>query len=216
MSLYGSDSTAGDTSRQIQQQQEADTLWSQTFINNSFAGYNDKFYNQRRTDYLNYALPEINKQYGDERKNVIYGLANRGLVKSGAANEQFTNLGKALTTQQQGVVDAADTAVNNLKTQISTAKNTLLSQLGTAASPSTTAVSALSSAATFNVPIQPTVSSNAFGDFANALSTRYQTSNLGATATSPSGGASYTGAGYSAPIGGAPNANSQPDSYTVN
>src|SRR5438034_481771 len=95
--IYGGTSNTGSTSRALSTQEISNMSQAESSIDSAFSGFNDDWYSKRRTSYLNYAIPELTKQYGSERKSLVYGLANRGLVNISAATEQFTNLQNSLT-----------------------------------------------------------------------------------------------------------------------
>lgn len=76
----------------------------QAAIDQQFSRFSPEFYNQRRDAYINYALPDLNKQYEDARKALTFALSNAGILRSSEANQRFARLeedkGQALVRVQ--------------------------------------------------------------------------------------------------------------------
>lgn len=101
-------------------------------INNAFAGYDDGFYEQRATDYMNYATPEIEDQYTDAMKQLTRALARSGNLNSSLAAERRAKLieqrGKAeVEAARKGQSYANDTraALANVKSNLIQQNNAL-------------------------------------------------------------------------------------------
>lgn len=130
-------------------------------------GFNQNFYNQAAQAYVDYATPQLAKQYSDTQKSILYGLGNRGLSNSGAANQALSDLNLTLGQQQQGITDTGIQQAQQLQRNVEQARANAVSQLYQTANPAQATAQAVSSAAQYSAPqvFQPL--SNAFSGLAN-------------------------------------------------
>jgi len=135
-------------------------------IDTAFSGFNDDFYNQRAQAYQNYALPELSKQYQQTRNQLMFNLANRGMLHSGAANNQWSDLNRTNAQAKQQIVDTGLGQANDLRLKVEGQKNTLLDQLYQSADPARAAQGATATAASFTPPSTFQPLANSFGNIA--------------------------------------------------
>lgn len=167
MCWEGSDYGAAEQ-RTNQQAQEQTILSGIQNIDQAFAGYDDNFYNRYRQSYINYQMPQLASQYQSAQKATTGGLADRGLLKSSAAEDAYSGLSKTLATSEQSIADEATSQALSLKTQVAQQKQTLVNQLLASTYPSTVANSALQTASTFTYPSAWEPLANQFTSDANA------------------------------------------------
>jgi len=104
-------------------------------INNAFAGYDDAFYNERATDYMNYAKPEIEDQYVDAMKDLTRALARSGNLNSSLAAQRRADL---LEKRNKAEVDAARRGqgyANDTRAALANVKSNLIQQNNALADP---------------------------------------------------------------------------------
>jgi hypothetical protein len=104
-------------------------------INNAFAGYDDAFYNERATDYMNYATPEIEDQYVDAMKDLTRALARSGNLNSSLAAQRRADL---LEKRNKAEVDAARRGqgyANDTRAALANVKSNLIQQNNALADP---------------------------------------------------------------------------------
>jgi len=92
-------------------------------------GFDDNFFNSRRDAYLNYAKPQLEDQFADQNKNLIFALARGGNLESSLAAERKAKLG---LERDQRVIDLGNEAqniVNSSRQQIEGARGDITNQL---------------------------------------------------------------------------------------
>lgn len=156
----------------------------------TYEGFQPSFYDQRAKDYLSFALPEEARQYRTNLDAVTYNLANRGLLKSSQATNQYSNLNRTDMQAKQSIADSALDQANALRQKVEEAKSGAISQLyqtGDANLAASNAIHTMSSIAQPNAfaPI-----SNLFGN----LATNVYVNNL--LNSYKGGGASNSGPSY--------------------
>ena len=169
---WGGSDDAAIQARQQQIQQEGKLKTGTAAINKAYAGFDDAFYKQRALDYNKYAAPEFARQYQQNRNQMIYGLADRGSLVSGAAQEQANALARARNQEQQNIADTGVAQANALRQSIEQQRASLVSQLAATGDPAQTTQQALSTAASFSAPSTFQPLGQLFGNFANTYLAR--------------------------------------------
>lgn len=197
--LGGSPDYAGMASQQEQNRQNAITQGT-TAINKAYSGFTPTFYQQRAQAYDQAMLPQLSQQYQQNRNQIGFGLANRGLQSSATANKQWTDLGKAMGQAKQTIADQGIAQSQQLQQQVENQRNVLLNQLYQSADPSSAAASATNTAANFAVPSVYQPLGNMFGNLAQTYYLSQLMNTYRPTGSSPPVGAtpsyyqSYAGA----------------------
>lgn len=130
-------------------------------------GFGDQFYKDRSNAYQQFALPQFNRQLGDQQKNLAYSLADRGLLSSSAAGDLQGKLLTEADTQRRGIADQGQSMANSLRQQVEGNRSALIGQLEASADPAATTSQALQSAATFSAPSTFQPLGNLFQSFAS-------------------------------------------------
>lgn len=129
----------------------------------TYTGFGDPFFNKRRQDYIDYAMPQLGQQYQAANNALNFGFQNRGLAGSTAAKQGQSNLNLEMGRQQQNIVDTGQSQANALRAQVENSRLQAIQQLYQTADPAQASISALHSASGFTAP-------NAFQPIANAFS----------------------------------------------
>lgn len=98
-------------------------------IDKVFSGFGDDFYNQRRAAYLDYAKPQLEDQFGEQNRNLIFALARGGNLESSLAAERKAKL---LGERDQRIADIGNEAqnlVNATRQSIEGSRSDLTNQL---------------------------------------------------------------------------------------
>lgn len=162
-----------------------------------FTGFGDNFYNKAGQDYVNYALPELGRQYGQAKREIGYGLANRGLTGGSANQRAISDLNMQTGQTEQGIADTARQTSQSLRTQVENARQQAINNLYQSVDPAQALQQSISSASQFRVPQSFTPITNAFSNITNQYATQqlYNSlapgmyNNSGFDYTSPSVGA---------------------------
>ena len=158
---------AGIATTQEQQRQQAIQQGSNQ-INQAFSGFTPSFYQKRVKAYTDFAMPQLAQQYQTNRNQIGFNLANRNLLQgSGTANQQWSNLNRAMGTEQQGIADTGTAQSQALQQQVEAQRQTLLGQLYQSADPAGAGQGATQAAATFAQPSVFPAVGNLFANLAN-------------------------------------------------
>lgn len=166
MGLCSSGNDGSEQARQMEEQRAARIQTGLGNINQTFAQFTPGFYQQRQQDYINYAMPQFYRQLGNTQRGMFYGLANRGLAGSGAAQRAASDLGYEANVQKQGIADTAVQQASQLRQTIEGQRAQLVAQLQASADPVTAAQQAIGSAAAFSAPSPMAPLGNLFGNIA--------------------------------------------------
>lgn len=162
----GGNDYAKTAKKQEAARQQAITLGTQK-INKAFSGFTPSFYQQRANAYEQFAMPQLANQYRQTRNQVGFGLANRGILASGAAKQQWSDLARDLGTAKQGIADTAISQAQGLRGQVENQRQTLLNQLYQSADPANAGAGATQVAAGYAQPSTFAPLGNMFANLAN-------------------------------------------------
>jgi hypothetical protein len=128
-----------------------------TKINDTFdSQFNDDFFNTRQKSYLDYANPQLNDQYADAKKQLLFSLDRAHLTDSSVRAAKEADLTKLYDTNRRSVADQGLGFANTARNNIESARGDLINTLnatGDAEGASKSAVSragALSQADVYN------------------------------------------------------------------
>jgi hypothetical protein len=106
MCFAGGGDSGASAARADQQAQQARSLAARGDVDKTFSQFDDNFYNQRAQAYRDYQTPQLNDQYADAQKQLVYALSRKGNLNSSVAGEQFGGLGKQYATNSDMVESA--------------------------------------------------------------------------------------------------------------
>ena len=152
--------------RQEQQRQQAIKQGTSS-INQAFGGFTPSFYQQRAQAYEDFAMPQLAQQYLTNRNQVGFNLANRGMLASGAANKQWSDLARSMGQAKQQIADTAIGQSEQLQQGVEQQRQTLLNQLYQSADPAGAGAGAIQAAASYYQPSTFAPLGNMFSNFAN-------------------------------------------------
>jgi hypothetical protein len=121
-------------------------------INATFAPFNDAFFDKRRQEMLNFYQPQIDQQFNDAQKQLVYALARSGGSQSSAAAQQRAALEQKAMTARQNIVSQADSSTQDMRNQIESARAGLVALLNSSGDAATTADQARSRVAALSTP----------------------------------------------------------------
>lgn len=109
-----------------QQQIRAGTAEIDKLFNGQFT---DGFFNDRRQSAMDYYTPQLDNQYQDARRQLIYGLARSGGTDSSAAASQEADLQRKFDMNRQAVADKALSIETGARNNIEDSRSQLLQML---------------------------------------------------------------------------------------
>lgn len=87
-----------------------------------FRGFDDGFFDRRRTAYLNFAKPQLNQQFEDATRELSFSLARQGLGSSSVAAQRLARLQADRDLRAQEIAGAAESQVNQARTAVADAR----------------------------------------------------------------------------------------------
>lgn len=171
-------------------------------IDQSFAGFTDDFYDQRKQAYIDYAMPQLNRQHGTAAEDLTYALARSGLLESSVAARKQGDLAEQFQMQRQGIVDEGMRLANQARQDVAQARSSVVNDLYATENPAAAAAAAQARARIATA--QPTFSplgmlfqnvTSGLADWSEnrAYSDGYRRGSGGAGATSQSGSGRIVG-----------------------
>ncbi|MGO3933454.1 hypothetical protein [Rhodopseudomonas pseudopalustris] len=139
------------------------------FDNGGFGGFTDDFYNGRRDAYLKYALPQLDQQAGEARKQLTFSLARSNLLDSSTRAEKEAEFQRTFDAARQGVHDNANAAANETRSNVESARADLIKMLTASGDTEGAVNSALSRAQSLSQPTPFSPLSSVFANFTSAL-----------------------------------------------
>lgn len=115
--------------RKREEERQARIKAGTTKIDETFAPFNDDYYGQRKSAFLDFYRPQIEDQFGEAKKQLTYALARNGILNSTMAADESGKLTKDYNTNWASIVSKADADVNNLKSNVANEKSALVQQL---------------------------------------------------------------------------------------
>lgn len=115
-------------------------------VNDTFGAFDQSFYDKRAQDFTDYATPEMNRQYGDARRDLVFALSRAGLTNSSVAATRLADLERDYGTRKQEVVDQARGYSQQARADVEQARSNLIGQAQATADSSVAANSALNEA----------------------------------------------------------------------
>jgi hypothetical protein len=129
MCFDGGGDSGASAARADQQAQQARSLAARGDVDKTFSQFDDNFYNQRAQAYRDYQTPQLNDQYADAQKQLVYALSRKGNLNSSVAGEQFGGLGKQYATNSDMVESGAQGYATQARQEVEANRSAVLDQL---------------------------------------------------------------------------------------
>lgn len=145
-------------------------------VNDTFSQFNDDYFNKQRENYLGFALPQLDDQYGKAQKTLTYALARDGNLNSSAQAYQNAELQKTYDTQRLGIADQGQNYANQARSSVEDARGNLISTLNATGDATQAAQSAAARAGALSAPQGYSPIGDAFGAVLNGVAVSAQNS----------------------------------------
>ena len=143
-------------------------------VNSTFSQFDDPFFEKQRTNYLNFALPQLDDQYGEAQKKLTFALARDGNLNSSAQATQNGLLQKTYDTQRLSLADQGQNLANQARSNVEDARGNLISTLNATGDATQTANSATARAGALSAPPGYSAIGDAFGTVLNGMAINAQ------------------------------------------
>ncbi len=121
-------------------------------VDQSFAGFNDDYYDQYRDAYTANYEPQLADQYRRAYERAVLGLAGSGNLNSSQGATVLSDLTREQERQRGTIRNNAISAANDLRGRVETTRGNLYDQNRAAADPSSAAALAQAQAETLMAP----------------------------------------------------------------
>lgn len=128
--------------RMLEEQRQAKIKSGEGLIDKAFGVFNPAFYDKYKADYLGHYNPQVDKQFGDARRDMRYNFARARTQDGTAAQRNFGELIQEYGKRRAEVASNALNATNTYKSNVDAMKSTLYDQNQTAADPTKAATAA--------------------------------------------------------------------------
>jgi len=169
--------------RQAEERRQQNIAQGATDIASVFGQFNDDFYNKRSGDYLNYALPQLDREYETEQRQLIAQLARSGNLNSSLRGDLSGKLLNDYNTRKTSLQDTANKYAADARAQVESARGELLQSNSQLADPGT--IRTMAQARATGVAIDPQYQS--LGDMIANLSSTIPGNAPGQTSSNAGG-----------------------------
>lgn len=104
----------------------------------------DPIWQQQEQAYMDFAMPQLQDQYGDAKEQMAYALSRQGVGRSSIAGENRADLQRDYDVQKQNVAEQGKGVASRARSDIAQQKQSLLNMLSASADPGATATAARS------------------------------------------------------------------------
>lgn len=139
-------------------------------IDRAFSGFNDDFYNKRAAAYSAFAMPQVERQARDARRQLVYALSRSGNLDSSAAIDRNADLDEEINQQRIGVTNTGIDQANQTRAQVENTRGNVVAQLNATGNDSAATAAAMRSVENLNQPGGYSPLGNLFAGFAQSLS----------------------------------------------
>lgn len=149
-------------------------------INDVFrANFTPEFFTKRRQAYLDYAKPQLEDQYADTRKQLLFSLDRSGMLDSTARTQKEAELAKLYGQNTRSVSDAALNYENAARDNVTSAQSNLIGTVAQSGNANAAGQAAINQASVLSQPDVYSPLGQLFGSFTNALTTQAALENAG-------------------------------------
>lgn len=141
-----------------------------TRVNTTFdSQFTPEFFNGLRTRYLDYAVPQLQNQYGDASNELKFAMARGGITDSSISAQKGGRLDELNALRAREIADAAQGHSTRARTNVEDARTNLITTLNATGDADQAASSAINRASTLSQPAEYNPLSSLFADFTATL-----------------------------------------------
>lgn len=166
---------AAKAAQQAERSRQARIASGQASIEDAFQPFDDDYYSGYAQKFQNYYEPQIERQKVDADASLQANLASRGIGQSSIAANAISDLFREYSTSKASIADDAQTAANDLRTQVAGNKSDLIALNTATEDPNLAATEAQSRATALIAPPSFSALGDVFASFLQPFK-NYQTS----------------------------------------
>lgn len=155
--------------RQREAARQARLSQGRASIDSAFGAFDDNYYNTRASAYNDFANPQLEEQYNNQKKALTYALSRGGLLSSSTAAQKSAALQEEYERNKQLVASKGQEYGTNARRDVASSRANLLSILSSTEDPTTVADESLRQAATLRQAPAFDPLGNLFTDIAGTI-----------------------------------------------
>ncbi|MFY9294039.1 MAG: hypothetical protein WAP03_25600 [Methylorubrum rhodinum] len=152
MAKKGASNKAADQAAADEQARQARIRQGTADVNKTFEQFNDPYFTKQRDNYLGFALPQLDDQYGEAQKQLTFALARDGNTYSSAAAEQRAKLQKIYDQNKITIADQGQNYANQARSNVEEARSNVIASLNASGDATQAANSAVARSAALAQP----------------------------------------------------------------
>lgn len=165
-----SDSNESEQLRADEEARQARIREGTDKVNSIFDGqFNDQYYDQQRDNFMNYAEPQLETQFGDAQKELTFALARGGNLDSSARGSKVSDLQQLYDLNKQNIADQAVAYRGKAQSNVEDARANLISTLNVTGDATGAANSAIARSSALSEPAAYSPLAQLFTDFTAGL-----------------------------------------------
>jgi hypothetical protein len=155
--------------RQAEERRQQNIAAGQNEISSAFGQFNDDFYGTRMKSYLDYATPQLDKQYQDQLRSLTASLARSGNLNSSLRGELMGKLQQEYNKGKLTIADQARSYTDQTRAAANAARARLMETNMSLADPGVIRGSALADASRLTANPQFASLGNLLSDLSGSL-----------------------------------------------
>lgn len=132
-------------------------------------GFGDDFYNKAKQSYIDYATPQLDRQAGDARDQMIYALSRTGNLDSSAALKKNSDLTRDTDQARLDIANQGLSQANAMRTNVEGVRSNLVAELNATGDSAAAAQGAIRQAQNLNAPQGMSPLGQLFSTFSSSL-----------------------------------------------
>jgi hypothetical protein len=134
--------------RKQEEERQARIREGRASIDKAFSQFDDAHYARLEAAWRNNYLPQLEDQYDDTRRDLVFGLARQGILAGSAGARQLGRLEETYQTNRTAIGDQARGAAQEARGAVEQNRGDLISQLSATSDASAAAATAAARAST--------------------------------------------------------------------
>lgn len=134
--------------------------------------FNEDYFNKQQQNFLDYASPQLEDQYGNANKELTFALSRAGLSNSSVRAQKEADLQKTYGLNKQQIADQALSYKGQAQSSVEDARSNLIATLNATGDAEGAANSAIARSSALSKPTAYSPLTNLFADFTSALGTQ--------------------------------------------
>lgn len=138
-------------------------------FDNPTSGFNEDFYKRRGQAFTDYATPELDHEYGDAKRQLVYALTRSGLNQSQAGFDKNAELSREFDRNRIDIANKSLDYENDARAKVESARGQIVNQLNATGDDQAAGDAALRQSQQLQMPIGYNPVAGLFANFTGGL-----------------------------------------------